>query len=87
MEFWGRSGPKDSTSMHWIYNDAWAKTADVEFLQKVKTLVTQVYTVDDLKRVEPKPTSNSRRIGSWESPEDFDFFCKARFQLFFNKNC
>lgn len=52
MEFWGRSGPKGATDHMWVYDDAYAKTADVAFLAMVKTLVNQVYTVDALKRVD-----------------------------------
>jgi hypothetical protein len=52
MEFWGRAGPKGATDTMWVYDDAYAKTADVEFLAMVKTLVNQVYTVKDLQRVD-----------------------------------
>lgn len=53
LELWGRAGPKDATDSMWVFDDSWAKTADLGFLYQAKTLIDQIYTVEDLKRIEP----------------------------------
>ncbi|KAJ1454290.1 amidase signature domain-containing protein [Pelagophyceae sp. CCMP2097] len=53
MEFWGRSGPKGATDNTWLFDDEYAKSADVAFLHKVKTLVEAIYAADPaLQRVD-----------------------------------
>lgn len=58
VEFWGRAGPpkghpKAETS-DWMYDDDFARTADLDFLHMVAKLVAEIQAKPSLRRAEAK---------------------------------
>jgi len=51
VEFWGRAGPADATTLDWAYDDEWAKTGDLPFLYAVKPLIEAIAQDPSLVRV------------------------------------